>query len=94
MRKDVLPDSSLKMATMQEVKYRGCVPLLDWRATHAQPRPGLIEVCMKAARYADAKANIALKVLLNQPKLSVPAVLAMSETGIKCTDTSTNPPKV
>eukprot|EP00047_Mylnosiga_fluctuans_P013755 m.33155 g.33155 ORF g.33155 m.33155 type:complete len:512 (+) comp5078_c0_seq1:47-1582(+) len=71
------------MSFMHEVKYRGCIQITGWAPSHAQPRPGLVE------------ANAALKRLLAQDKHSTLCVLsASSEMGLKCVDTSFNPPKV
>eukprot|EP00048_Salpingoeca_helianthica_P024815 m.35590 g.35590 ORF g.35590 m.35590 type:complete len:549 (-) comp9602_c0_seq2:183-1829(-) len=71
------------MSFMQEVKYRGCVPVVGFTPTHAQPRPGMIE------------ASLSLKRLLSQEKRSTVCVLSISsEMGLKCVDTSLNPPKV
>lgn len=70
------------MSFMHEVKYKGsmAVPFVP---THAQPRPGLVE------------ANAALKQLHQQERPSTICVLSVSaDMGIKCVDTSFNPPKV
>eukprot|EP00730_Choanoeca_flexa_P000580 TRINITY_DN10256_c0_g1_i1.p1 TRINITY_DN10256_c0_g1~~TRINITY_DN10256_c0_g1_i1.p1 ORF type:complete len:580 (+),score=144.33 TRINITY_DN10256_c0_g1_i1:76-1815(+) len=67
----------------QEVKYRGMEPVLAWRPTQAQPRPGLIE------------ANGCVKRLMARPKISRIAVISCSpDGGLNCVDTSFNPPEV
>eukprot|EP00043_Microstomoeca_roanoka_P010217 m.97205 g.97205 ORF g.97205 m.97205 type:complete len:584 (-) comp14821_c1_seq1:152-1903(-) len=66
----------------QEIKYRGYEPVLNWRPTHAQPRPGSIE------------ANACVKRLLSKPKKSSLAVISCTpDGGISCIDTNFNPPK-
>eukprot|EP00045_Choanoeca_perplexa_P007736 m.71167 g.71167 ORF g.71167 m.71167 type:complete len:570 (-) comp14193_c0_seq1:29-1738(-) len=67
----------------QEVKYRGMEPVLAFRPSQAQPRPGLIE------------ANQCVKRLMARPKISRIAVISCSpDGGLNCVDTSFNPPEV
>jgi len=71
------------MSFNHQVKYRGCIQVAHFQPSQHQPRPGLIE------------ANGCVKQVLSQVKQSKLVVLSVtSEQGIKCVDTTENPPKI
>jgi hypothetical protein len=72
-----------------KVKYRGMEPVLAFRPSQAQPRPGLIEVSQALIslwqRDHDAlvasQANQCVKRLMARPKISRIAVISCSPDG-------------